>query len=103
VDGAAIEGWYIHQPSKAAMGTAEARGAAQVALALAGLEVREYPPNVIKQAVTGSGRADKEQVRAMVERITGVRAASDHAADAMAAAICHVSVARFTGAVRRSV
>ncbi len=102
VDGAAIESWYIHQTSRAAMGMAEARGAAQVALALADVPVQEYSPNTIKQAVTGSGRADKQQVRAMVERLTGVRATSDHAADAMAAAICHVSVARFDGAVRRA-
>lgn len=102
VEGAAIESWYIHRHSTAAMAMAEARGVAQLVLALADVPVQEYSPNTIKQAVTGSGRADKEQVRAMVEVLTGVRAASDHAADAMAAAICHVSVSRFDGAVRRS-
>ncbi|HWH14517.1 MAG TPA: crossover junction endodeoxyribonuclease RuvC [Miltoncostaeaceae bacterium] len=102
VEGAALETWHIHQHSRAAMGTAEARGAAQVALAGAGIAVEEYAPNAIKQAVTGSGRADKAQVRAMVERLTGVRAASDHASDAMAAALCHLSVGRFSAAVRRA-
>jgi len=102
VTGAALETWHIHQHSRAAMGTAEARGAAQVALACAGIAVEEYAPNAIKQAVTGSGRADKAQVRAMVERLTGVRATSDHAADAMAAALCHLSVGRFAAAVRRA-
>lgn len=102
VEGAAIESWYIHQASRAAMGTAEARGAAQVALAAAGIPVEEYSPNAIKQAVTGSGRADKDQVRLMVARLTGVTATSDHASDAMAAALCHLSVSRFTGAVRRA-
>lgn len=102
VEGAAIESWYIHRQSTSAMGMAEARGAAQVALALADVAVTEYSPNTIKQAVTGSGRADKQQVRAMVERLTGVSVRSDHAADAIAIAICHLSANRFAGAVRRS-
>ena len=48
------------------MAMAEARGAIIVALARAGVEVVEYSPNTIKQSVTGSGSADKSQVRAMV-------------------------------------
>lgn len=102
VEGAAIESWYIHRPSKSAMGMGEARGAAQVALAGAGIPVAEYTPNAVKQAVTGSGTAGKDQVRDMVARLTGVTATSDHASDAMALAICHLSVSRFDGAVRRS-
>lgn len=102
VTGAAIESWYIHKHSTSAMGMAEARGAAQVALALAGIDVTEYSPNTVKQAVTGSGRADKQQVRAMVHRLTGVSARSDHAADAIAIAVCHLSTQAFAGDVRRA-
>lgn len=102
VTGVAIESWFIHPVSKAAMGMAEARGAALVAIAGAGVTVQEYSPNTVKQSVTGSGSADKQQVRAMVERLLGVRPTTDHAADAMALAICHVSAAPLTQAIRRA-
>jgi crossover junction endodeoxyribonuclease RuvC len=102
VDGAAVESWFVHPVSRAAMGMAEARGAVLVAVARAGVEVQEYSPNTIKQSVTGSGGADKRQVRLMVARITGVDCGSDHAADAMAAAICHLSAAPLRGAIRRA-
>ncbi|MGD9571039.1 MAG: crossover junction endodeoxyribonuclease RuvC [Thermoleophilia bacterium] len=100
VEAAAIESWFIHPMSRAAMAMAEARGAIIVALAIAGVEVVEYSPNTIKQSVTGSGRADKAQVRAMVARLTGAAPETDHAADALAAAICHMSSAPLRGAIR---
>lgn len=100
VDGVAIESWFIHPVSRSAMGMAEARGAALVAVAVAGVEVQEYSPNTVKQSVTGSGTADKAQVRAMVERLLGVRPGTDHAADAMAMAICHLSAAPLSRAIR---
>ena len=102
VEGAAVESWFVHPVSKAAMGMAEARGAVLVAIATAGIEVVEYPPTEIKLAVTGSGRADKDQVRAMVTRLTGHTAVSDHAADAIAVAICHLHRAPFRAAIRKA-
>lgn len=102
VEAAALEAWFVHPVSKAAMAMAEARGAILVALAGAGVEVVEYAPNTIKQAATGVGSAGKDQVRAMVARLSGVEPASDHAADALAAAICHLSSAALRGAVRRA-
>jgi crossover junction endodeoxyribonuclease RuvC len=102
VEAAAIESWFIHPMSRAAMAMAEARGAIIVALALAGVDVVEYSPNTIKQSVTGSGGADKAQVRAMVRRITGAEPESDHAADALAAAVCHMSSAPLREAIRRA-
>ena len=102
VDGAAVESWFIHPVSKAAMGMAEARGAVIVALAAAGIEVVEYPPTEIKLAVTGSGRAEKEQVRAMVRRLTGHAAEGDHAADAIAAAVCFLHREPLRAAIRRA-
>ena len=102
VETAAIESWFIHPMSRAAMAMAEARGAIIVALACAGVEVVEYSPNTIKQSVTGSGNADKGQVRAMVTRLTGAEPETDHAADALAAAICHLSSSPLRGAIRRA-
>jgi crossover junction endodeoxyribonuclease RuvC len=100
VDSAVVEAWFVHPVSRSAMAMAEARGAIMVALAGAGLDVVEYAPNTIKQAVTGHGGAGKDQVRAMVARLTRVTAESDHAADALAAAICHLSSAPVRRAIR---
>jgi crossover junction endodeoxyribonuclease RuvC len=102
IEAAAIESWFVHPVSKAAMGMAESRGAVQVAIANAGVPIVEYSPNTIKQSVTGNGRADKQQVRAMVERLSGVDPGSDHAGDALAAAICHVSGSALADAIRRA-
>jgi crossover junction endodeoxyribonuclease RuvC len=102
VESAALEAWFVHPVSKAAMAMAEARGAILVALAGAGVEVVEYTPNTIKQAATGVGSAGKDQVRAMVARLATVEPATDHAADALAAAICHLSSAALRGAVRKA-
>jgi crossover junction endodeoxyribonuclease RuvC len=102
VEAAAVEAWFVHPVSRSAMAMAEARGAILVALAGAGVEVAEYAPNTIKQAVTGQGGADKAQVRAMVRRLAGAEPDGDHAADALAAAICHLSSAPLRGAIRRA-
>ncbi len=69
---------------------AQARGALLAVLASRGLEVREYSPAEVKTAVTGNGRADKEQVSSMVRlllRLGGDRLSRD-ATDALAVAIC---------------
>ena len=102
VAGAAVESWFIHPVSKAAMGMAEARGAILVAIAVAGITVAEYPPTEIKLAVTGSGRADKDQMRAMVARLTRHDALTDHAADAIAAAICFLHREPLRAAIRKA-
>ena len=86
---------------------AQARGALLAALAVAGLETEEYAPAEIKSAVTGNGRADKEQVARMVELALGLdrRAASADASDALAAAICYaqrVRLDRLGGRLRSS-
>ena len=102
IQGAAIEAWFVHPAATPTLGTAEARGAIQVALANAGLSVTEYTPKSIKQAVTGSGSADKAQVQAMVTRLCGRECSSNHAADAMAVAICHATSAPLRTAIRRA-
>ena len=62
-----------------------------VAGANAGLPCTEYPPATVKQSVCGYGRADKEQVQRMVRAILALPEPpkSNHAADALAVAICH--------------
>ena len=76
----------------------QARGAALVALGEAGLTVHEYAATQIKQAVTGSGRAAKEQIQRMVRTLLSLESkpAAD-AADALAAAICHAHMGRLAG------
>lgn len=87
----AIEEIFFSANSKSAIKTAEARGAALVACANCGLETGEYTPMQIKQAVVGTGSADKQQVQFMVKNLLHLREAPrpDHCADALAAAICH--------------
>ena len=99
IEGAALESFFVHPVSVTAMGMAAARGALLVACAQGGIAVTEYTPNQIKQSVTGNGRADKDQVRAMVTRLTRAEADTDHAADALAAAICHAAAGPLQAAI----
>ena len=80
--------------------TAHARGAALVACSLAGVEVGEYTPMQIKQAVVGTGAADKRQVTYMVRSLLNLDhdPKPDHAADALACAICHANLWRTAAA-----
>lgn len=92
----AIESVYFGENVKSAIPTAQARGVAIVACANAGMLVGEYTPMQIKQAVVGTGAADKRQVMYMMQRILNLdhEPHPDHAADALAAAVCHVNVGR---------
>ena len=87
----AIEEIFFSANSQSAVATAQARGAALVACASCGLELGEYTPMQIKQAVVGTGGADKGQVQYMVKNLLGLEREPrpDHCADALAAAICH--------------
>ena len=92
----AIESIYFGENTKSAIATAQARGAAIVACSAAGLAVGEYTPMQIKQAVVGTGAADKHQVAYMVRNVLALdhEPRPDHAADALAAAVCHANVSR---------
>ena len=92
----AIESIYFGENTKSAIATAQARGAAIVACSTAGLSVGEYTPMQIKQAVVGTGAADKRQVTYMVRTVLELDhdPRPDHAADALAAAVCHANVTR---------
>ena len=87
----AIEKIFFGDNARSAISTAQARGAAIVACAQAGLEVGEYTPMQIKQAVTGYGKADKKQIQQMVKLLLKLDEVPrpDDAADAIACAITH--------------
>lgn len=91
-----IEDLYFFRNVSSALPVAEARGAIKLAFATEGVPLAEFTPNAIKKAVTGSARADKRQVQEMVRILLGLDAlpTPDHAADALAAAVCRVN---FTG------
>ncbi len=90
---AALENVYFSTNVRTAMATGQARGAALVAVADCGMPVGEYGPGEIKLAVTGNGAADKRQITYMVRAILGLAddPKPDHAADALAVAICHAN------------
>ncbi|MDR0551149.1 MAG: crossover junction endodeoxyribonuclease RuvC [Spirochaetaceae bacterium] len=90
---AAIEKLYFARNISSAMPVGEARGVLTLALVQAGLCVYELSPDEIKTAVTGVARADKKQVQEMTRLILGLTdlPRPDHAADALAAAICAVN------------
>lgn len=87
----AVEKLFFAQNVTTAMTVSQARGVAIVAGKLAGLEIFEYTPLQIKQALTGYGRAEKKQMQEMVRVLLGLKAVPkpDDCADALAAAICH--------------
>ena len=87
---AAIEHLFFGKNISSAMLVAEARGVLLLALGSQGLPVLELTPNAIKQAVVGVTKADKNQIQEMVRFLLGLQEipSPDHAADALAAAIC---------------
>jgi len=88
-DAMAVEEVFVSHNVSAALKLGQARGAAICAGAASGLSLSEYAPRTIKQALVGTGRADKAQVQHMVRALLGLRQtlAAD-AADALAVAIC---------------
>ncbi len=87
----AMENIFIAKNVASTLKLGHARGAAMVAVAGADLPLYEYSASQVKQAITGYGRADKEQIQKMVRVLLCLpdRAFSD-AADALAVAICHI-------------
>jgi crossover junction endodeoxyribonuclease RuvC len=95
---AAMEELFFAKNARTAMSVGHARGVAMLALANGGLSVSEYTPKQVKQAVTGYGGADKNQVGEMVRILLKLQAIPkpDDAADAAAIAICHLNTAAYT-------
>jgi crossover junction endodeoxyribonuclease RuvC len=90
-DAVVLEESFVGVDARTALSVGQARGAVLVAAALRGVECTEYAPARVKQAVCGYGRAEKAQVQRMVKAILGLQAlpTPNHAADALAVAICH--------------
>ena len=85
-----IEGLFYAQNFKTALTMGEARGAALVAAAEAGLEIYEIAPRKVKQAIVGFGAAQKEAVGRMVQRMLGLEDQPEpDASDALALALTH--------------
>jgi crossover junction endodeoxyribonuclease RuvC len=91
-DAVAVERVFSQHNVKTVMGTAQASGIALLVAARRGLPVALHTPSEVKAAVTGSGRADKAQVGAMVARLLRLSEAPRpaDAADSLALAICHI-------------
>jgi crossover junction endodeoxyribonuclease RuvC len=90
-DAVALEESFVGADARIALSVGQARGAVLVAASSVGVACAEYAPASVKQAVCGYGRADKHQVGKMVKAILGLAdvPAPNHAADALAVAICH--------------
>ena len=89
-DEAAIEETFVNKDARATLKLGQARGAAMLAPALAGISVAEYAPNVVKKSVVGAGHAEKDQVKHMVKvLLPRAELNSADSTDALAIAICH--------------
>jgi crossover junction endodeoxyribonuclease RuvC len=94
-DALALEDLYFGQNVRTAFAVGQARGVAMLAAGQRGVPCSGYTPQQVKGAVCGSGRAPKDQVARMVKTLLGLTAepTPDHAADALAVAICHANSA----------
>ena len=97
----AVEDLYFGANARSAFAVGQARGVVLLAAGQAGVPCTSYTPQQVKVAVCGSGRADKGQVQRMVQALLALDAPPhpDHAADALAVAICHQNAAPLAAAV----
>lgn len=96
-DTAAVEKLFFQRNVSTAIAVGQARGVVLLSLQQADLEVFEYTPNEVKQAVAGYGSAEKRQVQEMVRTLLGLPEIPkpDDAADALAIAITHLNTKRY--------
>ena len=97
-DAMSIEELFFNNNAKTAINVAQARGVILVTARMHNLDIFEYTPLQVKQAVTGYGRADKIQVQRMVKMILNEEKLPklDDVTDSMAMAICHAHSAKFS-------
>ena len=100
-DAVAVEDLFFGKNVTTAMLVGQARGVTIVEVARLGIPVYEYKPMIVKQAITGYGKAPKAQMQEMVRLLLRLEAAPtpDDAADAVAVAICHLHNSRLAGLV----
>lgn len=91
----AIEDLYFGANARSAFAVGQARGVVVLAAGQRAVPCSSYTPQQVKAAVCGSGRADKDQVQRMVQALLALAdlPRPDHAADALAVAICHANAA----------
>jgi crossover junction endodeoxyribonuclease RuvC len=96
-DSAAVEKLFFQRNVSTAITVGQARGVVMLALAQADIEIGEYTPNEVKQAVAGYGSADKKQMQEMVRVLLALSQIPrpDDAADALAIAITHLHTRRY--------
>jgi crossover junction endodeoxyribonuclease RuvC len=92
----AVEKLFFSKNITSAMGVSEARGVILLLAEQKKIPVAEYTPNQVKQAITGSGRADKRQMQEMIMRLLHLQTIPrpDDAADALSIALCHIHIMR---------
>jgi crossover junction endodeoxyribonuclease RuvC len=96
-DGVAVEKLFFQSNVKTAIAVGQARGVVLLAVSEAGLDLGEYTPNEVKQAVAGYGSAGKKQVQEMVRVLLALPEIPkpDDAADALAIAITHLNTQKY--------
>ncbi len=92
----AVERLFFNKNVTNAMSVSEARGVIFLATQQKRIPVFEYTPLQVKQAITGSGRADKKQMQEMIKRLLNLKEIPkpDDAADGLSIALCHINVMR---------
>ena len=100
-DAVAVEDLYFGVNARSAFAVGQARGVVLLAAGQRGIDCVSYTPQQVKGAVCGSGRADKAQVQRMVQALLSLAELPrpDHAADALAVAICHANRAPLRAAL----
>jgi crossover junction endodeoxyribonuclease RuvC len=103
-DVVALEELYFGQNVRTAFAVGHARGVVMLAAGQRGLPCSGYTPQQVKAAVCGNGRAGKDQVARMVKTLLALEhePRPDHAADALAVAVCHANCAPFSQALARA-
>lgn len=101
-DAMAIEELFYHSNAKTVIGVAQGRGNVLTVAAKKGIDIYEYTPLQVKQAVVGYGRADKKQVQTMVKALMNLQSIPklDDTTDAMAIAICHAHSHRYAETIK---
>ncbi len=99
----AVEGVFTAKNARTALVLGQARGVAILAGVQAGLSIHEYPPATVKKSLVGNGRASKEQVRAMAQRLAGINGKNLplDASDALALALTHLQSRRLAATLER--
>jgi crossover junction endodeoxyribonuclease RuvC len=100
----ALEQLYFGQNAHSAFAVGQARGVTMLAAGERGIPCYSYTPQQVKSAVCGHGRAAKDQVGRMVQTLLALPLAppSNHAADALAVAVCHLNGSPLSSAVSRA-